>query len=210
MSNNIKPKIKKLALDDLPTVANIHKISFPNSLLTHLGRETIIRYYKWQFDSGANVYPIGLFFGGKLIGYCFGGSFRAALGGFLGQNKIFHAFQILRNPKIFLKKRFIQSIFESLKLTIKFSSKKNIELIDYNQKKYFGILAIAIDPDYSNNGYGKHLISDSENFARKNKYSFMRLTADINSINTIKFYESIGMQRVIENGSWQGKMYKKL
>ena len=58
-----------------------------------------IRYYEWQFKSGAKIYPIGLYVNNKLAGYCIGGVFRAAMGGFIARNKVFN-YQILRNPAI--------------------------------------------------------------------------------------------------------------
>ena len=124
MNNKETYQLKIIELSDLDSVAKLHLNSFPNSLLSLLGVESVIKYYRWQFDSGAEIYPLGMFVENKLIGYCIGGNFKAALGGFLGQNKLFHAVSILRNPKVILNKRFISNIYESLRLSIKFSSKK--------------------------------------------------------------------------------------
>ena len=64
-------------------VALIHTASFKKSLLTNLGIDIVQKYYEWQLKSPDRVYPYGAFFNKTLVGYCFGGSFSMALGGFL-------------------------------------------------------------------------------------------------------------------------------
>ena len=81
MKDNIL--IKKINFNDIEEIALIHIVSFKKSLLTKLGIEVVKKYYEWQLISPDNVYPYGIFLNQRLVGYCFGGSFSMALGGFL-------------------------------------------------------------------------------------------------------------------------------
>ena len=203
-------RVISLKIKDLGQAARIHIKSFPKSLLSVIGEESIIRYYEWQFKSGAKIYPIGLYVNNKLAGYCIGGVFKAAMGGFIARNKVFLIIQILRNPSILLMGKFLKNIFYIIKLSIYFTIKRNIP--DNNEgesKKYFGILAIAVDPEYQNNGFGKILLSRSEAYASENKFTHMRLTADIENENTIRFYESNGWTKN-NNDNWSGQMIKEI
>ena len=90
---------------------------------------------------------IGLYVNNKLAGYCIG-VFRAAK--FIARNKVFLIIQILRNPAILLM--VILKVFFTL-LNYLFYYKKNILIIMKENQKYFGILAIVVDPEYQNNGF---------------------------------------------------------
>ena len=50
-------RVISLKIKDLGQVAKIHIKSFPKSLLSVIGEESIIRYYEWQFKSGAKNLP---------------------------------------------------------------------------------------------------------------------------------------------------------
>ena len=212
MSHTNQPKLRGLNIPDLIEAAKIHKKSFPNSLLAIVGEESIVRYYTWQFKSRAKIYPIGIYINEKLVGYCIGGVFRAALGGFLARNKLFLGLQVLKNPSIFLNTKFLKNILYILRLSIYFSFKNKIPKNPNENKSvnYFGILAIAVDPKHSNNGYGKILISESEKYASRNGFTHMRLTADIENTRTIQFYKTNGWKKNMSENNWRGKMIKKI
>ena len=128
MSSIKQTKVRGLKTADLFDAAKIHRKSFPKSLLTILGEKSIIKYYEWQFNSGAKIYPIGIYIDKNLVGYCIGGVFKAALGGFLARNKLFLIIQVLKNPSIFLKLKFFKNIIYVLKLTTYFTFKKKYHI----------------------------------------------------------------------------------
>lgn len=214
MNYNNQIRVISLKLRDLGQAASIHRKSFPNSLLSIIGQESIIRYYEWQYDSGAKIYPIGIYIDKKLVGYCIGGVFKAALGGFLARNKLFLLTQLLKNPSIFFMDKFLKNIFYALKLSIYFTVNDKIpeNKNEDSSKKYFGILALAVHPKYHKNGFGKTLLSKSEAYASKNTFTHMRLTADVENENTIRFYESNGWIKNNNNhdSNWSGEMVKEI
>ena len=87
-----------LILSDLPEVTDVHLAAFPDSALTHLGREAVRRYYEWQIVGPHDALNIGAFDDERLIGFCFGGVFRGALGGFLEKNRTFLILRVLTHP----------------------------------------------------------------------------------------------------------------
>lgn len=58
-------RLQNIKLEDLSSVARIHLIAFPDSVLTWLGTETVRRYYKWQLMGSHDVVAIGAFKDGR-------------------------------------------------------------------------------------------------------------------------------------------------
>ena len=62
--------------------------------------------------------------------------------------------------------------------------------------KFLVIHALAIHPDYQNNGYGKILYNFCENFAITNKYDGIRLDAFSENKNALEFYKRKGFKKM--------------
>ena len=205
-------KIHLLQHRDLEAVAGIHTIAFPASFITKLGHECVRRYYAWQLDSPDEVYAVGAWMQDRLVGYCFGGVFSMALGGFIKTNKWFILSRLLMNPLVLFHPALIRKLFHGLKLLFKFSIPEG-ELTRSMQaasKTNFGILAIATDPSAAGTGVGRLLMDDSERYARENDFRRMRLTVSLANENAIRFYEHIGWSKDKGADQWQGGMYKDL
>lgn len=195
---------------DLAEVAQIHTHAFPESLITKLGTECIIQYYKWQFESPDKVYAIGAFLDTKMLGFCFGGVFSVALGGFLIRNKSLIIKRLIICPWILFHPAFVRRILRGFSLVIKFSFfKGNISKEPaVTNDSHFGILAIASDPTARGLGVGNLLMSNSEQYAKENNLKKMFLSVNPKNVNAIQFYEHIGWVRVGDKGNWAGKMQK--
>ena len=105
-----KLNIKILRHNDLVNVAKIHIAAFPESLFTKLGLECVIRHYEWQLESPDKVYAVGAFNDEKILGYCFGGVFTMALGGFLVRNKGLIIKRFILRPWLIFHPVFIKKI----------------------------------------------------------------------------------------------------
>lgn len=77
----------------------IHQLAFPQSAMTHLGSEATKRYYDWLLTGPhPDAFCIGLECELTLVGFCFGGRFNAATGGFLQKNRTFLIGRVLTHP----------------------------------------------------------------------------------------------------------------
>ena len=200
--------IRALNKNDLSCVANIHIKAFSDRALTELGREAVRRYYEWQLLGPHEAIALGIFQGEDLAGYCFGGVFRGALSGFLQKNKGFLVWQILTHPWLIAAPFFRERMHLALNGLRR--SPPSVVLQAITNSKSFGILAIAIDPQFQGIGLGKHLMAEAEQIAINRGFSRLYLTVDINNIQAISFYEDLNWQRSAPGGVWHGSMVKDL
>ena len=217
--------IRPLTLSDLDAVSAIHLRAFPESALTHLGHEAVRRYYEWQLTGPHDCYAIGAFTDDQLmLGFCFGGTFRGALSGFLDKNRRFLALRLLTRPWLVLTEpmfrdrlRFGISALRRYQAVSKQLSESSAAypiafkpLIQVPPRKSFGILAIAVDPATQSHEIGKALMLDAEAAARRKQMPQMHLSVAVENTNAIAFYEHIGWVRVKQNERWSGSMNKVL
>jgi len=210
MANKIN--IEKIKYSDLPGVARIHISAFPNSMITKLGAECVLKYYKWQIESPDKVYAIGAFNDERMFGYCFGGVFSMALGGFLVRNKGLITRRLITHPWIMVHPDLIKKIFRGLGILMKFSLDKGIidKAPSIGENNHFGILAIASDPAARGLGVGRILMESSEHYAMEQNFKEMYLTVNPQNTGAINFYEHIGWIKDGDTENWQGAMKKEL
>lgn len=209
-----KIKIIRLQSKDLYKVAHVHTCAFPNSVLTMLGAEAVRRYYNWQIIGGSEqLIANGAFIDNELIGFCFGGGFYSALKSFILNNLFFLILTTLAHLNLFSKyifrKRFV--------LTAKILFKHVFNLVIYKKipiklsEKNFGILSIAVYPEYQGKGIGKELLGQAEFTASQQGFDKVNLSVGVDNEKAIRFYRNSGYKEVIQDsGSWQGYMEKDL
>lgn len=210
------PEIRLLTLSDLPGVVQVHILAFPNSALTRLGKEATCRYYEWLLAEPHEALNIGAFQRTKLIGFCFGGVFRGALGGFLEKKRGFLMRQVAMHPWLLLNPLFRERAqFALSRLTKRFRSGNAPALTKpasptSTSARSFGILSIAVAPQHQGSGAARLLMEYSERVALERGFSRMGLTVHPSNSRAVRFYETIGWQRETENGVWGGHMSKTI
>jgi ribosomal protein S18 acetylase RimI-like enzyme len=202
--------IRTLTQNDMSRVAEIHAQAFPESLITKLGLECTRRYYQWQIDSPDNVQAMGAYDGETLLGFCFGGVFTMALGGFITRNKWFIFNRLLLRPWLLAHPYFIKKFYHGFKLLLKFSNNQATQNEAILGDEPYGILAIASDSRARGRGVGQLLMRTSERYAVENDFKMMRLTVNPKNTNAIQFYEHIGWVKDDSPGEWNGRFYKSL
>ena len=206
--------IRTLSVEDLSEVAQIHIAAFPDSALSALGDRTIWRYYHWLLTGPHDAFMIGIWDKDSLEGFSFGGVFRGALTGFIKKNKWYLISQVLLRPWIVFK--FQEAVDMSL-MILRFrpfrKPKKNIITKPSLVKPIpsFGILAIAVHPEYQGKGLGKKMLNKSEKNALERNFTMMNLTVHQENKQAVDFYKKNGWEQWMGNNEvWQGKMIKKL
>jgi ribosomal protein S18 acetylase RimI-like enzyme len=205
-------EIRAIIESDLTEVAHVHVLAFPESGLTQLGNEAVRRYYLWQLTGPHDSLCIGAFDDEKMTGFCFAGVFRGAETGFLQKNLLFLIGQLITHPRLLTREIILDRVAYSLKA---FRT-----MIRHNRKvakerkppsRSFGILSIAVRPDYQGAGIGKLLMQNAESIACKQGFGSMRLSVKPDNQRAIIFYEKSGWQKTpAAEGVWRGLMTKTL
>ena len=201
--------IKPIIQEDLVFIAQIHQKAFPESALTKLGEEAVKRYYEWQVFGPHDCLAISATIQDKIVGFCFGGVFRGALGGYLRKNRSFLFWQVLFRPWLLLNELFRERIVSALR-SLRFipALKKNSSIDSGYKPKSYGILSIAVDPQVQARGIGRALMLAAEQDAIEKDFEQMHLTVSPKNLQAINFY--IGLGWVKKGVSWSGAMKKKL
>lgn len=204
--------VTKITLSDLPQIAEIHTQVFPNSALTSLGEAPLKRYYEWLLTGPHDAVCLKAVMDDVVVGFCFGGIFRGAVGGFLQKNKGYLFYHVITHPWLIANPLFRNRLLLGINVLRRWTFQN--KLTNSNSEKprtSFGILSIATHPDFQGCGIGKLLITTSEKIAIERGFSMMNLTVHPENMKSIKFYERIGWEKSFNhNHEWQGTMIKHL
>jgi ribosomal protein S18 acetylase RimI-like enzyme len=204
-------EIRDLDQQDLPAIARIHALAFHDSALTALGAGAVRHYYEWQLTGPHDVSALGAFSGNEMAGFCFGGVFRGAMSGFLRKNRIYLAWLVLTHPWLVANPLFRNRLANALKVLRRFSKPAQTnQLNQIHKKPSFGILSIAVNPEFQGMGAGKVLMMESETIARRQGFDEMNLTVNPDNHQAVRFYDSLGWQKVTRGSAWSGEMVKTL
>jgi ribosomal protein S18 acetylase RimI-like enzyme len=217
-SLNSQNHIRNIEYNDLPRVAVIHLAAFKTSALSMLGRETTRRYYDWLLNGPHQGIAIGCGRQGSLVGFCFAGCYRGALAGFLQKNRAFLIWKLITHPWLLSNPIFTDRFMLGWKITNlqlrKVSPPQPVHAPQSNSipgsEHNFGVLSIAIYPQYQGLGIGKALMDYTEDIGRARGCQTIWLTVHIDNRQAIQFYERQGWQKVPHNQDWQGLMSKSL
>ncbi len=211
-----KQRVIPITETDLPAVARVHLASFPESALTKLGQGAVERYYRWQLLGPHDCTALGVWTGHRLVGFCFGGVFRGALGGFVQENRFYLAGQVLRRPWL-LSNPIFRDRLKSGWTSLRRIMRRNRPVPSSAQQKVkvekvqcFGILSIAVHPGHAGSGLGQLLMQEAERVAREKGFEAMDLSVHPDNVVAVRFYERLKWEKVSQKGSWQGVMKKAL
>lgn len=216
-TNNLT--IRCITAKDLPAVAQIHMLAFPDSALTALGRLAVQRYYQWQLIGPHNCYPILALSQSHSVGLCFAGIFRGALSGFINHNWSFLLLLIVRRPWLLSNPLFRERLSLGWR-TVQLAARRKrraaraVPNLDPNAQPApapaFNILSVAVDPAYQGQGIGKMLIASVEQAAIEQGYQVLSLSVSKQNSQAIQFYAHSGWCKVQIDGKWRGHMIKVL
>jgi ribosomal protein S18 acetylase RimI-like enzyme len=205
-------QIVRLAEADLPAVARIHSVAFPQSLLTALGPEAVRRYYEWNLLGPHDVVPLGIRRGEQLLGFCIGGVFRGALSGFVRRNRPYLIWRtLLALPGLGASGlRWTLRNAPGLLLRTRRPAAPRAVSASPAAPTSFGILSIAVDPASLGSGAARALMEAAEAEAWRLGFKRMHLSVRPENIRAVRFYEKYGWERVSTAGQWTGRMEKVL
>lgn len=206
-----KVLVRNLEVRDLPGVSAVHMSAFPSSALTQLGLEAVRRNYEWLLLGPHDVVALGAFHQDKAVGFCFGGRFHRALSGFMRKNRAFLTWRLFTHPWLVANPLFRERLTEGVRILKRYAKPKtSVQYPPASIESSFGILAIAVDPQYQGLNVGKVLMKESEDNARRRGYQKMSLTVRPDNHQAVSFYERLNWKKFSRNGMWQGTMRKTL
>ena len=145
-----------------------------------------------------------------MTGFCVGGSFRGALSGFLSQNRAFLAWRLVTHPWLISN----EIVRRRLPLAVKALNADRTpgHTIPPNatRERSFGVLSIAVRPEWHGHHIGTLLMMTAEAAARARGFRAMHLTVAPDNQRAVQFYEHLQWDRVPIDGQWQGAMRKTL
>jgi ribosomal protein S18 acetylase RimI-like enzyme len=209
MSSNVM--IREIQARDLPDVAAVHMLAFPESALTLLGTEAVRRYYEWQLVGPHDVVALSAMLDSELVGFCFGGIFRGAMSGFVRKNRKFLIGHVLAHPYLVRNPIFRNRLATGARV-LKSHAKPAAPAPGPSNRSlnHFGILAIAVHPQRQGLGIGKVLMAEAEAVARRQGFQEMDLTVNPTNLQAVEFYERLNWTRFSKDTVWKGQMKKSL
>ena len=206
-----KVVIRELQVADLPQVAAVHLMAFPESALTMLGTEAVRRYYEWQLVGPHDVVALSALLDSELVGFCFGGIFRGAMSGFVRKNRGFLIGHVLAHPYLVRNPIFRDRLAAGARVLKSHGKTQAPSPRPPSQSlNYFGILAIAVHPGRQGLGIGKLLMAEAEDAARRQGFQEMGLTVNPGNHQAVEFYERLNWIRFSKDSAWTGHMKKSL
>lgn len=203
-------EIRPLGPGDLDAVARVHVAAFPDSLMTKFGRRVVRRYYLWQMEGPHDAHCIGAFADDRLTGFCFGGRFHGATGGFIRQNAGLMSRELLRRPWLAVALVRRLGLTRALQLGHYVGKSVGRPAPVETGRSSFGILSIAVDPGRQGEGIGNELMRVAEREAVTRGHPGMHLTVNPGNEGAIRFYERLGWERSGDAPGWSGRMVKSL
>lgn len=206
--------VKTIALtsDDIPAVAKIHVKAFPTSAVTKLGEEAVRRYYEWQFIGPHQAFYVGATVNKDLAGFCIYGRFNSALGGYLAKNKAHLISKLLLKPWLLFEEEIANASMIAIRVLARrlLNARHRTRPAGEVANRDFGILSIAVSPDYRRLGIGSVLMENCERRAHELGVELLELTVHPSNAGAIRFYENLGWFRAPHKGRWTGIMNKHI
>lgn len=184
--------IKKLSINEVEAVAQLHQKAFSNFFLTKLGNRFLVKFYESILNNSDSI-NMGLCDNESLIGFAVGSK----------RSKFFYK-NLLKNNFIKLGFSAVIPLISKPNLIIRLltsfisHSKSNVEIADSAV-----LLSICIDPKFASKGYGNVLLMEFEKTAFK--YSNMiSLTTDADDNDYVNaFY--VKNEYELHHSFYQGK-----
>ena len=195
---------------DVDDIVRVHTAAFPQSALTRLGAGAVRRYYSWQFDGPHDLVALLGAADGAVEGFCIGGTFRGALGGFVQRNRAYLVLRVLRRPWLAGDPMFRGPLVQGWRAVLRSRPTASTHGEPNGHRASFGVLSIAVSPSHHGTGLAQALLQASEHEARARGYERMHLTVGPRNQRAIAFYEKNGWSTAPRDGVWNGSMTKTL
>ena len=187
---------KTATVEDMPKIAQTHKLCFPEYFLSSLGEDLLKKYYT-EFLLENDLFILAEDENNKCVGFCMGYySGSKAMQRFESKNKV-KLFLKLLTLCLCLNKAAMQRCWARISSIFKRPVQPNIQ---QQTKPIFGVelLSICVLPEYAGKGISTELVNRFENAILTNDKGLVAercvLTGFADNLRAIKFYEKMGYE----------------
>jgi ribosomal protein S18 acetylase RimI-like enzyme len=203
--------IRPIGQESLADMVQVHLAAFTGSALTKLGSSAVHRYYEWQLIGPHELTAVGAFVDQRMVGFALGGVFRGALSGFLAKNRRFLVSRLLSHPWLLFNPIVRGRFSAGWKGSSHSPGPSNSAIpAEGPRLQSFGILVVAVAPQYQGQGIGKLLMHRAEEIARRLSFQEMRLSVQVGNLQAVRFYDALLWKKIFKNDEWNGEMRKSL
>lgn len=209
-------RFQSLTPEQLPDLVRIHVAAFPESALTRLGQDAVRCYYLWQFEGPHQAAYLGAWVDDVAAGFCIGGVFQGALSGFLARYRWRLAWRLVVQPWLWANAEVRSAVGLAVRrllarlLPTPAKTSTPAGTSGESRAPAFGILALAVLPEYRRHRLGSRLMRELEEEAGRRGFQEMILTVNPRNTPAVAFYDRLGWERVGAGNLWKGSMRKSL
>ena len=199
------PHIRPLTPADLLAAGHLHREAFPDDIRSILGARIIANRFKQHLYKHPYTYAIGAFDANNkhMLGYCIGGISGKTVGWQLSSLPLL-ALGFLTHPRLLTR----INLKEQLK---KILTPHPPQRLPNTNKTHYEIISLVVNKTVRNQGLGKLLMQQQENYAQQQHCTLIHLISPNDNPGTIAFYQRIGYQKIIyPDQPWDGAMQKQL
>jgi GNAT superfamily N-acetyltransferase len=147
-----------------------------------------------------------------MAGFNFAGIFRGAMSGFLRRNWLYLGFNALRRPALLKVPGIGRKLWTAARSLIGAAGShkpRGCGSAAVSRQKRFGVLAIAVAAKYRGLA-GAPLMAAAEEYARASGFGECGLSVAVDNHRAVRFYLKLGWEKELEEGTWKGRMRKRL
>ena len=172
-------QVRKLTAKDIKQVSKMHQSYLDAGVISHLGQEFLIEFYKCLLKQKSTFTYVSIS-DGIVVGFVTGAINLKLIPKLLFKN-LWYPFILstLKNPKI---------VVQVIQMPFYPSFKQN--------KKIGEIFSLAVSSEYRKKGTGKSLIRTAEKKFKKMGYHNYQVSVRKKMISANKFYKKIGLKKV--------------
>lgn len=193
------PRIVTPVLNDLPRLAQCHRLAFPNALSSAMGERYVEKMLEWYLlDERAFIFLLEE--DNRCVGYCgglkFDGTSRVGSASSMIQHSYWAAVKtMLSRPWLFAHREFLPKYGLAWR-NVKRRIRRKIGIEESAQRQpeqlpepHAGLIVIGVDPAMQGRGYGSMMLREFEKISIQLGFKRMMLTVRTGNLKAIRSYQ---------------------
>lgn len=196
--------VRPIVAEDLTVVSAIYETVFPDSGPAILGQDIPFRYCQWLLAQLPEEFCLGAEVDERIVGFCFAGAFEDVQSSFIRQNRLRFLGRIALRPwrTARIRTSSLARGMRSLLPRLRTRKWANGSRHDATQGSSFFAFLLAVCPVFQRRGLGTRLMKEIEAAATAGGFEEMKLGVDVENMDVIRFYESLGLSKAPPTEGW--------
>jgi len=221
-----KRTVRRIEEPDLDVVVDVHMAAFPDSLVCRLGREAVVRQYRWLlYGPHTDAFGLVAEVDGEAAGTYLGGVYNGATTGYIQANLGFLAGSMARRPSLLFSEDYRAKARTGLRLlkrqirtprrlapastVVASEQATSAPAVPSGDGTIFGHLVLGVHPRFQRRGIARSLMEEADHIVDRLGYRKTQLRVVPNNEAIIKLHESRGyVRQVTGERAWDGMMVR--